>query len=390
MGKPTLKTEFCERVGVEYPLILAGMGPVAGTGDPVATAPLCAAVSNAGGLGMIGGVAYSPDQLRAEIRKVRSLTDKPFGVDLLLAPNFLWERPEGEIPQAVFAPQDEKFPEGYLEGVARIAEELGISVEKAPPVDNAMGTWIPPGKSWAGCQMEVVLEEKVPVFASGLGSPEPFAEALHANGTTILSLVGNVRGARRVAAGGADYVVAQGTEAGGHTGRMGTLALLPQVMDAVAPTPVIAAGGIASGRTLAGVLAMGAEAAWCGTAFLVSDEANQPDLQKQRILEAAAEDTAVTRLYSGKTMRNITNPFIEAWERSGLQALPMGQQASLIADLEYSIRLAGREDLLMNAAGQASGMLTRQRPAGEIFADIIAEAVDVLATRNPSRLRAAV
>jgi len=339
---------------------------------------------------MIGGVAYSPDQLRAEIRKVRSLTDKPFGVDLLLAPNFLWERPEGEIPQAVFAPQDEKFPEGYLEGVARIAEELGISVEKAPPVDNAMGTWIPPGKSWAGCQMEVVLEEKVPVFASGLGSPEPFAEALHANGTTILSLVGNVRGARRVAAGGADYVVAQGTEAGGHTGRMGTLALLPQVMDAVAPTPVIAAGGIASGRTLAGVLAMGAEAAWCGTAFLVSDEANQPDLQKQRILEAAAEDTAVTRLYSGKTMRNITNPFIEAWERSGLQALPMGQQASLIADLEYSIRLAGREDLLMNAAGQASGMLTRQRPAGEIFADIIAEAVDVLATRNPSRLRAAV
>jgi len=390
VGKPTLKTEFCERVGIEYPLILAGMGPVAGTGDPVATAPLCAAVSNAGGLGMIGGVAYSPDQLRAEIRKVRSLTDKPFGVDLLLAPNFLWERPEGEIPQAVFAPQDEKFPEGYLEGVARIAEELGISVEKAPPVDNAMGTWIPPGKSWAGCQMEVVLEEKVPVFASGLGSPEPFAEALHANGTTILSLVGNVRGARRVAAGGADYVVAQGTEAGGHTGRMGTLALLPQVMDAVAPTPVIAAGGIASGRTLAGVLAMGAEAAWCGTAFLVSDEANQPDLQKQRILEAAAEDTAVTRLYSGKTMRNITNPFIEAWERSGLQALPMGQQASLIADLEYSIRLAGREDLLMNAAGQASGMLTRQRPAGEIFADIIAEAVDVLATRNPSRLRAAV
>ena len=390
MGKPTLKTEFCERVGIEYPLILAGMGPVAGTGDPVATAPLCAAVSNAGGLGMIGGVAYSPDQLRAEIRKVRSLTDKPFGVDLLLAPNFLWERPEGEIPQAVFAPQDEKFPEGYLEGVARIAEELGIAVEKAPPVDNAMGTWIPPGKSWAGCQMEVVLEEKVPVFASGLGSPEPFAEALHANGTTILSLVGNVRGARRVAAGGADYVVAQGTEAGGHTGRMGTLALLPQVMDAVAPTPVIAAGGIASGRTLAGVLAMGAEAAWCGTAFLVSDEANQPDLQKQRILEAAAEDTAVTRLYSGKTMRNITNPFIEAWERSGLQALPMGQQASLIADLEYSIRLAGREDLLMNAAGQASGMLTRQRPAGEIFADIIAEAVDVLATRNPSRLRAAV
>jgi len=399
VAKPTLKTEFCERVGIEYPLILAGMGPVAGAGDPVATAPLCAAVSNAGGLGMLGGVAFSPDQLREEIRKVRALTDKAFGVDLLLAPNFLWERPADGDSAAVMpevaaseAPEaaEEAFPREYREGMARIAEELGITVEKAPPVDGAMGSWIPPGKSWAGCQVEVILEEKVPVFASGLGTPEPFAEALHENGTTILSLVGNVRGAHRVAAGGADYVVAQGTEAGGHTGRMGTLALLPQVMDAVAPTPVIAAGGIASGRSLAGVLAMGAEAAWCGTAFLVSEEANQPDLQKQRILDAAAEDTAVTRLYSGKTMRNITNPFIEAWERSGLQALPMGQQAALIADLEYSIRVAGREDLLMNAAGQTAGMLKQLRPAAEIFAEIIDEAVDFLARRNPSRIRASV
>lgn len=384
----TLKTPFCDRVGVEYPIVLAGMGPVAGTGDPVATADLCAAVSNAGGLGMLGGVAYSPDALRAEIRKVRSLTDKPFGVDLLLASTFLWERPVGPLPD--LTPQEEAFPPGYQAGVDKIAEELGITVEKAPKPEGGMGSWIPEGKSWAGCQMEVVLEEKVPVFASGLGSPAPFAKALKENGTTILSLVGNVRGARRVAQGGADYVVAQGTEAGGHTGKIGTLALLPQVMDAVAPTPVIAAGGIASGRALAGVLAMGAEAAWCGTAFLVSDEANQPDLQKQRILEAATEDTEVTRLYSGKTMRNITNPFILAWERSGLQALPMGQQSALIRDLEYSIKKAGREDLLMNAAGQTSGMLKKKRPAAEIFAEIVEEAVEVLARRNPERIRVSV
>lgn len=387
-NRPTLKTPFCDRVGIEYPIILAGMGPVAGTGAPTASAELCAAVSNAGGLGMLGGVAYSPDELRAEIRKVRSLTDKPFGVDLLLASTFLWERPVGGMPEMPAAPE-ERFPEEYRRGVDQIAEELGITVEQAPKVENTMGSWVPEGKSWAGCQMEVLLEEKVPVFASGLGSPDAFAEELRANGITILSLVGNVRGARRVARGGADYVVAQGTEAGGHTGKIGTLALLPQVMDAVAPTPVIAAGGIASGRALAGVLAMGAEAAWCGTAFLVSHEANQPELQKQRIVDAAAEDTEVTRLYSGKTMRNITNPFIAAWERSGLQALPMGQQAALIRDLEYSIRKAGREDLLMNAAGQTSGMLTRQRPAGEIFAEMIDEAVDFLARRNPERIQAA-
>jgi nitronate monooxygenase len=388
MGRPRLRTPFCERVGIEYPIILAGMGPVAGTGDSVATAELCAAVSNAGGLGVIGGVSYSPDQLRAEIRKIRSLTDKPFGVDLLLASTFLWERPRGPQPKGpeVKGEKAERFPPEYREGIARIADELGITIEKAPSVDGAMGSWIPEGKSWAGCQMEVLLEEKVPVFASGLGSPAPFAAALKENGTTILSLVGNVNSARRVAQGGADYIVAQGTEAGGHTGRIGTLALLPQVMDAVAPLPVVAAGGIASGRALAGVLAMGAEAAWCGTAFLVSHEANQPDLQKQRILDAAAEDTAVTRLYSGKTMRNITNPFIEAWERSGLQALPMGQQAALVRDLEHSIRKAGRDELLMNAAGQTSGMLHSLRPAKEIFDEIVEEAVDMLASRNPARI----
>lgn len=394
MPRPTLKTEFCDRVGIEYPVVLAGMGPVAGTGAPVATAELVAAVSNAGGLGVIGGVAYPPEELRKEIKKVRSLTDKPFGVDLLLSSNFLVPIPKGAREAmrnaAASAPA---LPEEHVAAVRAIAEELEIEWVETPAKagsDFSMGSWVPEGQSWAGSQMEVILEEGVPVFASGLGSPAPFAEALKANGVTILSLVGNVRAAQQVAEGGADYVVAQGTEAGGHTGRIGTLALLPQVMDAVAPKPVIAAGGIAGGRALAGVLAIGAEAAWCGTAFLVSEEANQPDLQKQRILDAAAEDTVVTRLYSGKTMRNISNPLIEAWERRGLMGLPMGMQGALTRDLIYSIRQAGREDLLMNAAGQTSGMLSKKRPAAEILADMVAEAADVLATRLPARVTASV
>ena len=183
-------------------------------------------------------------------------------------------------------------------------------------------------------------------------------------------------------------MVAQGTEAGGHTGRIGTLALLPQVMDAIAPTPVIAAGGIASGRALAAVLAGGAEAAWCGTAFLVSEEANQPELQKQRILAAAAEDTAVTRLYSGKTMRNIRNPLIDAWEREGLMGLPMGMQGLLIEDLVFSIRQAGREELLMNAAGQTAGMLKEKRPAKAILEEMAVDAAAMLSTGLEARVTA--
>jgi len=380
---PVLRTEFCDRVGIEFPVVLAGMGPVAGTGEPVATADLAAAVSNAGGLGMIGGVAYSPDALRAEIRKVRSLTDKPFGVDLLLAPTFLIPRGAAPSPSEPTRPN---LPREHVDAIERIAAELGIELVEAPPEKEGMGAWIPEGKSWAGAQMEVLLEEGIPVFASGLGTPGPFAEGLRANGTTILSLVGTVRAARQVAADGADYVVAQGTEAGGHTGRIGTLALLAQVMEAVSPTPVIAAGGVTSGRALAGVLAMGAEAGWCGTVFLVSEEANQPELQKQRILDAAAEETIVTRLYSGKTMRNITNPLIEAWEREGLMALPMGMQAALIRDLTYSIGRAGRHELLMNAAGQASGMLTKKRPAREILEELVADAAEILAQEIRKRI----
>jgi NAD(P)H-dependent flavin oxidoreductase YrpB (nitropropane dioxygenase family) len=383
MSRPTLRTKFCDRVGIDYPVILAGMGPVAGTGEPVATSELVAAVSNAGGLGVLGGVAYSPDQLRTEIRKIRSLTDKPFGVDLLLSPNFLFPKGKDTVPAA---PGRDRLPKENVEAIARIAKDLGIELVEAPDDEEVMGAWIEQGKSWAGSQIEVILEEGVPVFASGLGTPGPFAGELKANGVTILSLVGTVRAAQQVAADGADYVVAQGTEAGGHTGRIGTLALLPQVMDAAAPTPVIAAGGIAGGRALAGVLAIGAEAAWCGTAFLVSNEANQPDLQKDRILAAAAEDTIVTRLYSGKTMRNVSNPLIEAWEREGMPALPMGAQGVLIRDLTHSIRAAGRQELLMNAAGQTAGMLKERRPAADILAEMVDEAAEIFGAGLSKRI----
>ncbi len=370
-------------LGIEYPVILAGMGPVAGgiTG-PVATAKLVAAVSNAGGLGVIGGAGFSPERLREEINTVRSMTDKPFGVDLLLPSNFMGGAAAGgEMPQD----PRELIPAETYAGVRKLVEDLGIAWEKAPDTPRPQR---PRGAGMSDAQMEVVIEEKVAVFASGLGSPAQWMDRLKANGTKVLSLVGNVKNAKRVAATGVDIVVAQGTEAGGHTGRVATLALVPQAIDAVSPTPVVAAGGIADGRGLAAALAMGAVGAWCGTAFLVADEANQPELQKQRILAATDEDTRVTRLYSGKTMRNITNPLIEAWEASGIQALPMGLQGLLIQDLVHSVRKAGREELLMNAAGQVSGLLTGTRPAAEILHDIVNGAADIIARQLPETVEA--
>ena len=371
MNRPVLRTPLCEQLGIEYPVILAGMGPVAGgVMGPVATRQLAAAVSNAGGLGVIGGVSYPPEQLRDEIRELRRATDRAFGVDLLLPAAFV-----GADGRRAQEPPREAL-ERTLDGLKRIVAELGFEWLPAPALPPSPA--LPAGMGWADAQMEVVIEERVPVFASGLGSPAPWVDRLRERGTKILALVGNVHSACRVAGAGVDAVVAQGTEAGGHTGRIATLALVPQVVDAVAPVPVIAAGGIADGRGLAAVLALGAVGAWCGTAFLVAEEANQPALQKQRILDAAAEDTVITRLYSGKTMRNVTNPLIEAWERSGLQALPMGQQGFLVRDLVHSIRAAGREELLMNAAGQTAGMLRAIRPARVILEEMVEQAAAIL------------
>ncbi len=375
MTRPVLRTVLCEMLGIEYPVILAGMGPVAGgvTG-PVATAPLVAAVSNAGGLGVIGGAGFSPERLREEINTVRSMTNKPFGVDLLLPSNFMGGAASGEMPRD----PRELIPAETRAGVRRMAESLGVEWHEAPQPEPSATPARRTGGGMSDGQMEVVIEEKIAVFASGLGNPAPWIERLKANGTIVLSLVGNVKNAKRVADAGADIVVAQGTEAGGHTGRIATLALVPQVIDAISPKPVIAAGGIADGRGIAAALAMGSIGVWCGTAFLVSDEANQPLMQKERVLAAGDEDTKITKLYSGKTMRNINNPLIEAWEASGLQPMPMGLQGILTQDLVYSLRKAGREDLLMNAAGQASGLLHKTRPAAEILADMVAEAADIL------------
>ena len=388
MARPVLRTALCDLLGIEYPFILAGMGPVAGgIVGPVATAELAAAVSNGGGLGVLGGSGYGPERLREEINKIRGLTDKPFGVDLLLPANYMGEAAKKPPP----ADPRELVPADVRDGLKAILADLDVPWLEAPPVETeTRPTLQGRGGGMSDAQMEVVIEEKVPVFAAGLGSPAPWIDRLHANGTVVLSLVGNVKNAERVAHAGVDAVVTQGTEAGGHTGRIGTLPLVTQAIEAIDPVPVIAAGGIASGRGMAAMLAAGAAGVWVGTAFLVSEEANQPPAQLKRILAATEEDTKITRLYSGKTMRNIRNPLIDAWEDSGIRALPMGIQGIVIRDVAHSLRQAGREDLLMNAAGQIAGMLNEVRPASTIMEEIIGETVEILSDRLPATVTASV
>jgi NAD(P)H-dependent flavin oxidoreductase YrpB (nitropropane dioxygenase family) len=381
-------------LGIEYPIVLAGMG--AGSGGS-ALAELVAAVSEAGGLGVLGAAGLGPDGIHEQCAKIRKLTSKPFGVDILLPGNTA-EAPS-QAPAAgstgngapARSPLD-MLPSQYKEWVDSAIERFELS---APAPAAAPQTPARPQQQEGEArdrrsrelqQVEAILEERVAVFASGLGNPAPYVQRFHDVGTKVMALVGNVKNAKRVADGGADVVVAQGYEAGGHTGRIGTFALVPQVVDAVAPTPVVAAGGVGDGRGVAAAIALGAQGVWVGTAFLATHEANVLPELKQRIVDANEEDTRVTRLYSGKTMRNINNPLIEYWEESGLQALPMGLQGIVSGRVTTAARVSGRPELTMNPAGQISGMVRRIRPAREVLEEMVEGAARVLAELSSSRV----
>jgi NAD(P)H-dependent flavin oxidoreductase YrpB (nitropropane dioxygenase family) len=356
-----LHTPLCERLGIRYPIVLAGMGGLHGM---VVPPELVAAVSNAGGLGVTGLTDCAPEEIRRRIRRIRELTDKPFGIDLLLPASM--DQAEPESIEAMWARIERDFP-AHVRFVRDLMRELGLA--PATPASD----WFMSPRVLAE-QAQVVLEEKVPVFAVGLGNPGMVVERAHANGMQVFGLAGSARQAAKQAAEGIDVIVAQGAEAGGHTGRVGTSVLVPEVVDAVSPTPVLAAGGIVDGRGIAAMLALGAEGVWVGTAFLMSEESGLYPEHKQEIAATASEHFVVTRAYTGKPARDVRNVFIERFERSGLPALPMPLQWVLLREFRAAALAAGRYDVMNNPAGQGGGRLTRVEPAARIFARMVEDA----------------
>ena len=367
------RTAICDLFGIEHPIVLAGMGTAS-------TPELAAAVSNAGGLGVIGCAGAGPRQLREWIQRTRSLTDKPFGVDTLLPASVrrgtnLKAPSNGPLPQDL-VPELQDFAGQFLasEGIAQAAPE-DIWPEPDGP---ALFT-----KEFFETQMDIIIEEKVPVYASGLGSPQPWMERLKANGTKVLCVVGTVRHALQVVPVGIDAAVAQGHDGGGHNSPIGTMALIPQVVDAVgAQVPVLGAGGISDGRGIAAAMMLGASGVWVGSAFLASEEAGILDGQKQALVEANEEGTTVSRSVTGKPARMIKSKWTRLWEESENDPLPMPFQGQISRPALMSANLAGRsQDVNPGFAGQGIGMIKAVRPAAEIMDDLIADTDRVLAER---------
>lgn len=304
------KSVLCDMIGIEYPIIQGGMAWVADSS-------LAAAVSNAGGLGLIAGANAPVDYVREQIRKTKELTDKPFGVNIML--------------------------------MSSNAEELA----------------------------KMVCEEGVKVVTTGAGNPGKYIEMWKAHGIIVIPVVPSVALAKRMERTGADAVVAEGCESGGHVGELTTMALVPQVVDAV-KIPVIAAGGIGDGRGVAAAFMLGAQGIQIGTRFLVADECTVHENYKQKILAAGDIDTAVTGRATGHPVRVLRNKLVrqfqllekngaavEEYEELGRGALP---KAVRDGDVEYGSVMAG----------QISGLINKKQSCKEIIEEMFTEADSVI------------
>ena len=314
----TIRTPICDLLGIHHPIMLAGMGGVS-------YAEVCAAVSEAGGFGTLGMAGRTPTEIRDQMRQVRKLTKKPFGVDLLAA-----------VPE---------------------------SLEKTA---------------------DIIIEEGASAFISGLGiPPRHLVDRFHAAGLKVMNVCGTVRHAKAGEDGGLDAVVAQGTEAGGHTGKIAGMALIPQIVDAV-KVPVVAAGSIVDGRGLAAALALGAQGVWMGTRFIASTEAHAGDMYKQVVVDATDEDTIITRSYSGKPMRVFKNDYVADWERRPQDIKPFPMQAMISVQAGVMGGIGGQIEGLQRdrsafAIGQGAGAIHETLPAAEIIRRMIADAEAIIA-----------
>ena len=360
----SLRTPLCDLLGIEHPIIQSGMGAVAGP-------DLVAEVSRAGGLGVLAGLNLEADELRTRIRQVRALTDRPFGVNLWLHTDL---RPP--VDPATLAGERVEGVQGVLN---RFRDRLELPRTHARPprapdlVDGALG---------------VILDERVPVWSIGLGNPEPEMVArCRERGVKVMAMVATVEDARAVAASGADVIVAQGVEAGGHRstwikrGRedasVGTMALVPQVVDAVR-VPVVASGGIADGRGLVAALALGAQGVLLGTRFVATRESAAAEFWKKRLLESDGSDTVLTDAFTGLWARAARNTFATDYQDAAAPVLPALLQARAAQDVYAASAKQGSGEYFPMWTGQGSGLVHDLPGAGEVVERIVREADAVL------------
>ena len=364
MSDDVLRTRLCEEYGCDYPIVAFAL-----------TKEVVAAASNAGAIGVLGISPLEPEDARAQIRWIRDqVGDRPFGVDTLLPASF--EEGNAEELEAL-------IPDAHREFVDRLQLDNAIPDPKSP-VKAVLGADL---LQRVRLQLNVIFEERVPIFASGLGSPAVVRDRAREAGTKVWGLIGMTRQARRELEAGIDLIVAQGGDSGGHSGRIGTFSLVPAVtrMARDYDTPILAAGGVTSGEHIVAALALGAAGVWCGTIWQTTEESGVEAHLKRRLVEAATEDSVQNRASSGKRASMLRSKWTESWTApEAPEPLKMPLQGMLVAKIQQSIDDWQVEDFQTVAAGQGVGLISEQRTTEQVIHDLMAEAREAL-ERAPLR-----
>lgn len=357
MPKDPLHTRLCDMLGIEFPIIAF-----------THCKDVVVAVVNAGGFSVLGEAMHTPDEIAADIKWIRErVNGRPFGIDLVL--------PASAPPSGTVEELKAKIPEEHRRFAQSIKERYNIPDPKGP---IALHQWGGLNQELARRQLDVVLEERVPVFTSGLGNPAFILEAAHARGMKVFGLVGKPRQAQREIEAGVDAIIAQGYDAAGHTGAIGTFSIVPAVVEIAGDVPVIAAGGVTTGRHLAAALCLGAVGVWTGTLWLASRESDEDMIIKEKLLAATADDTTYSRCISGMPMRTLKCVWTEEWSKpEAPHPLPAPYQMVLSSDYIQAANDYRREDLMTEAAGQGVGFVRAMKPARQIVFDLVEEALAV-------------
>lgn len=363
-----MRTKLAEELGLEFPIFAF-----------THCRDVAAAVSKAGGLGVLGVAGHSIEHLRMELEWIeKEIGDKPYGVDLLLPTRFVGSE-QGGLDGAQL---DERIPAEHR----RFVDDLLTRYEvPALPPDVQLPEEFSVGYERQRDVIELVFQHRISLIASALGPPPSWMiEQGRAKGVQVAALAGTVEHARRHVDAGVDIIVAQGYEAGGHTGEIATMVLVPEVVDAVAPVPVLAAGGIGDGRQVTAALALGAQGVWMGSIWLTTEEAETHPVVKQKFLKASSRDTVRSRSLTGKPARQLRSAWTEAWEDpANPDPLPMPLQPRLVREAQARIarsahKSPGAAELSNYFVGQIVGSLNHVKSVRTVIEELVSEYADTM------------
>ncbi|BBZ67354.1 monooxygenase [Mycolicibacterium insubricum] len=367
-----MHTPLCDRLGIEFPIFAF-----------THCRDVVVAVSKAGGFGVLGAVGFTPEQLEIELNWIdENIGDHPYGVDIVIPNKYEGMEAVDLDPEVLKKQLNALVPEEHLEFAKKILADHGVPVEHSDEDALQLLGWT---EATATPQVEVALRHpKVTMIANALGTPPAhMIDHIHEQGRVVAALCGSPSQARKHADAGVDIIIAQGGEAGGHAGEVGSIVLWPQVVAAVAPVPVLAAGGIGSGQQIAAALALGAQGAWTGSQWLMVEEAENTPVQQAAYISATSRDTVRSRSFTGKPARMLRNDWTEAWEQPenpkplGMPLQYMVSGMAVAATHKYpneSVAVA------FNPVGQVVGQFTKVEKTSAVIARWVAEYLDATAT----------